>query len=140
MEEMPIDDIIFAPPDDLTFQSLILRATKNQIPVYGVVIQTKYVSFVRAYENHRPENLPGGDDALRHMLQEWQVGKSAQPWLYVEDHKYVVADDYFWLALIEKGKPPTVAAQIFGEPLNDGLLRKVGPLGPDFVKHSLGFM
>lgn len=136
---MPIDEISFAPPDDLTFQSLILRATKNQVPVYGVVIQAEDVSFIRAYENHRPENLPGGADALRHMFQEWQVGKPTQPWLYVEDNKYVVADDYFWLALVEKGKPPTVTAQTLGEPLNDGLLKKVGPLGPDLVKRSFGF-
>ncbi len=135
---MPIDEISFAPPDDLNFQSLVLRASRGQIPVYGVVIATDEVRIVRAFDTHRPENLPGGNDVVRQMIAAWQTGKVTQPWLYAANGHYVVADDYFWLALIERGNPQTFSAQILGEPLSAGLVNKVGPLGADFVKSVFG--
>ena len=78
---MPIDEISFAPPDDLNFQSLVLRASRGQIPVYGVVIATDEVRIVRAFDTHRPENLPGGNNVVRQMISAWQTGKVTQPWL-----------------------------------------------------------
>ena len=135
---MPIDEISFAPPDDLNFQSLVLRASRGQIPVYGVVIATDEVRIVRAFDTHRPENLPGGNDVVRQMIAAWQTGKVTQPWLYAANGHYVVADDYFWLALIERGNPQTFSAQILGEPLSKGLINKVGPLGAEFVKRTFG--
>lgn len=136
---MPIDEISFAPPDDLMFQSLILRATRNQVPVFGAVIRTDEVRLTRAFESHRPENMPGGAEVVRKMLLDWQAGKAAQPWLYAKGDEYIVADDYFRMALVEKGRPSTFAAQILGEPLAAGLIQKVGPLDSDFVKRSFGF-
>ena len=135
---MPIDEISFAPPDDLNFQSLVLRASRGQIPVYGVVIATDEVRIVRAFDTHRPENLPGGNDVVRQMIAAWQTGKVTQPWLYAANGHYVVADDYFWLALIERGNPQSFSAQILGEPLSKGLINKVGPLGAEFVKRTFG--
>ena len=135
---MPIDEISFAPPDDLNFQSLVLRASRGQIPVYGVVIATDEVRIVRAFDTHRPENLPGGNDVVRQMIAAWQTGKVTQPWLYAANGHYVVADDYFWFALIERGNPQTFSAQILGEPLSKGLINKVGPLGAEFVKRAFG--
>ena len=136
---MAIDEISFAPPDDLTFQSLILRATRDQVPAFGAVIRTEDVRLTRAFESHRPENMRGGAEVVRKMFSDWQAGKPTQPWLYAKGDEYIVADDYFWLALVEKGRPPTFSAQILGEPLSAGLIQKVGPLGPDFVKRSFGF-
>ena len=82
---MPIDEISFAPPDDLTFQSLILRATRDQVPAFGAVIRTEDVRLTRAFENHRPENMPGGAEVVRKMFSDWQAGKPAQPWLWQLD-------------------------------------------------------
>lgn len=135
---MPIDEISFAPPDDVTFQSLILRAMRDQILVYGVVVRTDDVRVTRAFESHRPENMPGGNEVVQKMFADWQLGKPAQPWLYVRSDGYIVADDYFWLALVEKGRPSSFSAQVLGEPLNKGLVQKVGPLGSDFVKRAFG--
>lgn len=134
---MPIDEISFAPPDDLAFQSLILRSQKDLVPVYGVVIRTNEVRLKRAFENHRPETLPGGAEVLQQMFLDWQAGKPVQPWLYVKNNEYTVADDYFWLALVEQGKPPTFSAQVLGEPLSAGLVQKIGPLGSDFVRKAV---
>jgi len=82
--------------------------------------------------------MPGGAEVVQQMFADWQLGKPAQPWLYEKGDEYIVADDYFWLALVEKGRPPTFSAQVLGEPLSAGLIQKVGPLGPDFVKRSCG--
>ena len=65
---MPIDEISFAPLDDLTFQSLILRATRDQVPAFGAVIRTEDVRLARASENHRPENMPGGAEVVRQIV------------------------------------------------------------------------
>lgn len=135
---MPIDEMRFAPPDDLTFQSLVLRAKKDLVPVYGVVMRTAEVCLKRAFESYRPEILPGGAEVLQQMFSNWQAGQPVQPWLYTKGSEYIVADDYFWLALIEKGKPETFSAQVIGEPLSAGLVQKVGPLGSGFVRLSLG--
>jgi hypothetical protein len=132
------DNLHFAPPDDLRFQSLLLRASRGQIPVYGAVIETAKVRIVRAFESHRPETMEGGPEVVQQMFRAWQAGQPAQPWLYVNDGCYIVADDYFWLALIEKGKPTSFAAQVLGEPLDDGLIQKVGPLGPGFIHDRFG--
>jgi hypothetical protein len=135
---MTADNLHFAPPDDVHFQSLLLRASRGQIPVYGAVIETAKVRITRAFESHRPEDMQGGQEVVQQMFKDWQAGQPAQPWLYVRDGAYVVADDYFWLALIEKGQPDTFAAQILGEPIADGLLQKVGPLGPAFIHDRFG--
>lgn len=135
---MTADSIHFAPPDDVHFQSLLLRASRDQIPVYGAVIETAKVSLIRAFDSHRPETMEGGQDVVRKMFSDWQNGQPTQPWLYAKDGSYVVADDYFWIALIEQGKPDTFAAQILGEPLPEGLLQKAGPLGPQFIHDRFG--
>lgn len=135
---MTADNLHFAPPDDVHFQSLPLRASRRQVPVYGAVIETAKVQIARAFDSHRPEEMPGGQEVVQQMFKVWQSGQPNQPWLYAQDGAYVVADDYFWLALIEKGKPDTFAAQVLGEPLDDGLLQKVGPLGPEFIHDRFG--
>ena len=73
------------------------------------------------------------------MWNAWQTGDRPQPWLYVWDDAYAVADNYFWIALVERGKPKSVAAQMLGEPLHVGLKHKVGPLPPHQVRTVLGF-
>jgi hypothetical protein len=82
--------------------------------------------------------MEGGEEIVRQMFEAWQAGQPVQPWLYAEDSCYVVADDYFWLALIERGRPETFAAQVLGAPLDEGLIQKVGPLGPGFVHDRFG--
>ncbi len=72
------------------------------------------------------------------MAAAWQDGKPVQPWLYVSGKDYVVADDYFWLALIEKYDVESFAAQVIGEPMPDGLVQKVGPLSKAQVRGFLG--
>ena len=72
------------------------------------------------------------------MWNAWQTGNRPQPWLYVWDGAYPVADDYCWLALIERGKPESIAAQILGEPLPAGLKQKTGALPPRQVRAMLG--
>ena len=135
---MTVDAIHFAPPDDLHFQSLVIRAARGQIPVYGAVIETSKVSVKRAFDSHRPEDMEGGPEVVRQMFSDWQSNQPAQPWLYVKDGSYWVADDYFWIALIEKGMPATFAAQVFGEPLSQGLLQKAGPIELQFVHARFG--
>jgi hypothetical protein len=71
-------------------------------------------------------------------MQAWNSGTPIQPWLYADAGKYVVADDYFWLAAVERGCPPSFAAQVIAEPLSDGLTQKVGPLATSQVKQLLG--
>jgi hypothetical protein len=102
------------------------------------IIETAKVSLKRAFETQRPECMEGGQDVVRQMFSDWQNDQPAQPWLYAKDGNYVVADDYFWLALIEQGKPNTFAAQVLGEPLPEGLLQKAGPLGPQFIHERFG--
>ena len=135
---MTVDSIHYAPPDDVHFQSLALRASRGQISVYGAVIETAKISLTRAFDSHRPENMEGGLEVVRKMFSDWQNCQPAQPWLYAKNGSYVVADDYFWIALIEQGKPDTIAAQILGEPLPEGLLQKAGPLGPQFIHDRFG--
>lgn len=135
---MTVDAIHFAPPDDLLFQSLVIRASRGQIPVYGTVIETSKVSLKRSFNSHRPEDMEGGLEVVQQMFSDWQNNQPAQPWLYVKDGSYWVADDYFWIALIEKGMPDTFAAQVLGEPLSQGLLQKAGPLELQFIHARFG--
>ena len=107
-------------------------------PVYGVVLKLNEVSFVRAFPLHRPELTKTGKDIIESMKQRWQEGFSISPWLYARDKHYVVADDYFWLALIEKYGPEQVSAQVFGDPLSLGLVQKVGPLSKETIEDILG--
>jgi hypothetical protein len=132
------DDLTFAPPDDNHFQLLLSRALKGQLPVYGVVLQTSQISLRRSYPMHRPELTRHGAEVIAAMAVAWQDGTPVQPWLYVSGDDYVVADDYFWLALIEKYGVETFAAQVIGEPLSTGLLQKVGPLSNAQVRGFLG--
>lgn len=126
------------PPDDRLFQDLLKRAVTGEIPVYGVVIDTQEVAIKRRYGNFRPENSEVGEKIIKSMWKAWQADQCAQPWLYVWDGEYTVADDYFWIALIERGKPRTVAAQVLGDPLEAGLLDKVGPLSIETIEKMLG--
>lgn len=135
---MTNDTIRFAPPDDLEFHMLLLKASRGQVPVYGVVVETETVTLKRAFESHRPELMEGGAEIVSAMMKAWQAGQTTQPWLYAKDGSYIVSDDYFWLALIEKGRPPSFAAQVLGEPLMTGLVQKVGPLGPDYIHARFG--
>ena len=128
----------FQPPDDRLFQYLMLQATQGKVEVYGAVIETAKVEFKRTHNSHRPERTEEGQKILQAMWKAWQAGNGPQPWLYVWDGAYAVADDYFWIALIEQGKPEFVAAQILGEPLRVGLKQKIGPLPPEQVRAMLG--
>ena len=127
MEDKPdrVDDLTFAPPDDNHFQLLLGRAIKGEVPVYGVVLQKSQINLRRSFPAHRPELTRHGSDVVAAMAVAWQDGKPVQPWLYVSGEDYVVADDYFWLALIEKYGVESFAAQVIGEPLPDGLVQKV---------------
>lgn len=132
------DDITLAPPDDLRFQSLVARSIRGQVPVFGVVLSLDSVSLVRAFPTHRPELTRAGAEAVAGMRDQWQAGYPIQPWLYPASGKYVVGDDYVWLALVERYRPATFAAQVLGEPLEAGLEHKVGPLAVDEVRRMLG--
>lgn len=139
LSQMPTSvDTSLQPPDDRLFQDLLNGATKGEIPVYGVVLDTQEVAIKRRHEHFRPENSEVGERIIRSMWEAWQDDQCAQPWLYVWNGEYTVADDYFWLALIERGKPRTVAAQVLGEPLEAGLLEKVGPLSIETIEKMLG--
>ena len=118
------------------FQDLLRRAVNGEVDVYGVVLDTGKVVFRRSFEHHHPEVMEGGPEIVQSMWNRWQLGSPVQPWLYVWDGEYVVADDYFWLALIKKGRPKSVAAQVLGTPLESGLLEKAGPLPVERV-HDL---
>lgn len=132
------DEITFAPPDDNEYQTLMLRALRGTLPVFGVAVETAKVVFVRAFPAHRPELTHVGAEIVETMRHNWQAGSPIRPWLWVRDGKYVVSDDYFWLALIEKYRPESIAAQVIGEPLDLGLLHKVGPLPLEQVEGLLG--
>ena len=129
----------FSPPEDRLFQDLLQRAVSGEIPVYGIVIETEKIVIRRRFEDYRPEHSDLGQEIIRSMRDAWQSGKRTQPWLYVWDGEYTVADDYFWIALIEEGKPKMVAAQVLGEPPDAGLIQKVGPLETEHIKRMLGF-
>ena len=137
-EVMDADSNLHHPPEDRLFQDLLHRAVNGEVEVYGVVIATEKVVFTRAFEHHHPENMEGGQELVQTMWSRWQMGNPVQPWLYVWNGEYVVADDYFWLALIEKGRPGSVAAQVLGNPLEVGLLQKLGPLPVERVRELLG--
>ena len=127
----------FEPPFDETFQELLAGALKGTVPVYGVVQELDKVTLQRAHPYFRPEMTEAGQRIVRGMAAAWNAGRPAQPWLYVRDDAYIVADDYFWLALVEQGKPHTFAAQVLGEPLAAGLVQKVA-LDLATVKRLLG--
>lgn len=135
---MTIDTIRFAPPDDLDFHMLLLKASRDQVPVYGVVIETEKVTLKRSFDSHRPETMPSGEQIIQTMMKDWQDGQTVQPWLYVKHDHYIVPDDYFWLALIEQGRPTSFAAQVLGEPIAAGLVQKVGPLGAGYIHERFG--
>ncbi len=135
---MKTDEIIFAPPDDNHFQLLMERAVKGKVPVYGIVVEAAKVRLRRSYPAHRPELTKVGAEIVAAMAAGWQQGKTIQPWLYTKDNQYIVADDYFWLALIEKYGVDTFAAQVLGKPLQEGLVQKVGPLERSQILRMLG--
>lgn len=115
-----------------------MRAAADRSPVYWVVLDTGKVTLKRAFNSHRPEKTEVGQEILKQMVENWRAGNHAQPWLYAKGDCYIVADDYFWLAMIEQGNPSAFPALVFGEPLEEGLIEKRGPLGPDYVKQAFG--
>lgn len=129
---------MFKPPDDLKFQGLLEGAVAGEVPVYGVVLETAKIKLHRFDDTFRPENSTEGEAVIRGLFESWNSGDAVQPWLYVEDGTYIVADDYFAIAAIERGRPDSFAAQVLGEPLPDGLKQKVGPLDAQKVKGMLG--
>ncbi|HCE02884.1 MAG TPA: hypothetical protein DEQ98_06540 [Acidobacteria bacterium] len=135
---MAIDQQEFAPPEDVLFLAFVMRAAEGRTPVYGVALETDKVTLKRAFDSHRPERTEVGQEVLKQMMEDWRAGKHHQPWLYAKGDSYIVADDYFWLAMIERGNPSAFPALVFGEPLEQGLVEKKGPLGPDYVKQAFG--
>ena len=133
-----MDEITFAPPDDNQFQLLLARAMKGELPVYGVVLETAQIQLRRAFPLHRPELTRDGAEMIARMARGWNAGQAVQPWLYVHGSDYIVADDYFWLALIEKFGVESFAAQCIGEPVTKGLVQKVGPLQRSQILNLLG--
>lgn len=105
-----------------------------------MVIETEKVMIGCRFKHHRPEDSELGVKVIRSMCKAWQSGKRRQPWLSVWDRECTVADDYFWIALIEKGKPKTVATQVLNEPLDHEPVEKVGPLETETIKKMLGFV
>ena len=135
---MTVNTRSLRPPEDRLFQHLMQQAAQGRVDVYGAVIETAKVKFKRTHRSHRPERTQQGQQILQAMWDAWQGGNRPQPWLYVWDGAYAVADDYYWLALIEQGKPKSIAAQILGEPLPAVLKQKTGPLPPWQVRAMLG--
>ncbi|MGQ0564494.1 MAG: hypothetical protein ACT4OK_05415 [Gemmobacter sp.] len=133
-----IDEITFAPPDDNKFQLLLSRATKGLVPVFGVALETAQIRLRRAFPSHRPELTRDGGQVVLAMAEAWKAGNPVRPWLYVSGGEYIIADDYHWLALIEKYEVESFSAQVLGEPLTEGLLDKVGPLPIARVRSLLG--
>ena len=136
-EPISTEKNLLRPPEDRLFQDLLRRAAKGEVEVYGVVIDVQKVTFERSFEHHRPEDTEQGQAILRSMFDQWRSGNHTQPWLYAWNGAYVVADDYFWLAVVEKGQPESIAAQVLGKPLKDGLIEQVGPLSVDGVRRLL---
>jgi hypothetical protein len=128
----------FRPSDDARFQWLLEGALKGFVSVYGVVLQTAAVRLSRFDDTFRPENSAEGAKVLTQIMSAWNAGDSIQPWLYAEDGRYVVSDDYFWIAAVERGRPDSFAAQLLGAPLAQGIVEKVGPLPMAQVRQMLG--
>ncbi|MEM6903371.1 MAG: hypothetical protein AAF556_09070 [Pseudomonadota bacterium] len=135
---MLIDERRFEPPGDAIFLAYVLRAAEGRSPVYGAVLETDKVKLERAVKTHRPERTDAGQEVLSYMMQAWREGSHPQPWLYASRDRYIVADDYFWLAMIEQGSPASFPAFVLGEPLKAGLIEKTGPLGPEVVRGAFG--
>lgn len=135
---MTIDTERFRPPHDPCFNKLLESALSGNVPVYGAVLEAAKVRVRRFDDGFRPENSIEGQKVLASLMQGWDTGRPIQPWLYVEKGAYVCADDYFFVALLERGHPSTFAAQILGRPLEDGLVQEVGPLPLAQVRVMLG--
>ncbi len=134
-----MDDTSLAPPDSPRFQTCLGQSLDGRRPVYGCVIETHDVKIVREDPTFHPENTELGRKILPQMIHQWNAGNPIQPWLYVRNNnEYVCADDYFFMALLDSCKPETIAAQILGEPIDTGLIQKVGPLPVEQVKSTLG--
>jgi hypothetical protein len=128
----------FRPPIDRCFGVLLEYAVSGTVPVYGALLDAEKVQIRRFDENWPPENSADGQKVVASLMQGWNTGRPLQPWLYVEKGIYICSDDYFFIALLEIGRPSTFAAQILGKPLRQGLIQKTGPLPLDQVKAMLG--
>lgn len=135
---MTIDTELFRPPHDPYFNKQLEAALSGNVPVYGVVLETAEVCVRRFDDGFRPENSIEGQKVLASLMQGWNTGRPVQPWLYVEKDVYVCPDDYFFVALLELGRPPTFGAQVLGQPLRKGLMQEVGPLPLAQVRTMLG--
>jgi hypothetical protein len=135
---MTIDVEPFRPPHDPCFNKLLESALSGNVPVYGAVLEAAKVHVRRFDDRFRPENSLEGQKVLASLMQGWNSGSPIQPWLYVEKGVYVCADDYFFVALLERGHPSTFAAQILGRPLAEGLVQEVCPLPLAQVKAMFG--
>jgi len=133
------DSNAFKFPDDPRFQWLLEGALKGFVPVFGVVQETEKVTVRRFDDSFHPEQSADGQKVLAALMRDWNAGCPFQPWLYVDSENYIVADDYFWIAAIERGKPSSFAAQVLGEPLARGLIQKVGPFPRSDIQRMLGF-
>ncbi len=133
---MEIDFDKFMPPDDLVFQHLLEQAVAGQVPVYGIVADVaRLVPFA---EEHRPEETEDGRKIVQTMIRDWQAGNHVQPWVYPRAGEFVVADDYFVLAMAKAGGLTTIGCHCLGEPDRATLHDCQGPLGVDYVRNALG--
>lgn len=133
-----IDSTTFRPPPDPTYQTLIAYALAGDLPVYGAVIETAKTSVRRFDDRFRPENTIEGREVLESLMQDWKNGRPIQPWLYIRDDQYICADDYFFMAILERGQPPSFAAQILGRPLRQGLLQETAPIPVPQLRSMFG--
>jgi hypothetical protein len=135
---MTINMETFRPPYDPCFNKLLESALSGSVPVYGVVLETAEVCVRRFDDGFRPENSIEGQKVLASLMHGWNTGSPIQPWLYVEKGAYLCADDYFFVALLERGRPPTFGAQVLGQPLRKGLVQEIGPLPLAQVRTMVG--
>lgn len=133
---LDVDFDKFRPADDLVFQYLLEQAVEGKVPVYGIVVDVaRLVPFA---EEHRPEESEDGRKIVQSMIREWQAGKHVQPWVYPRVGEFVVADDYFVLAMSKSGRLQTIGCLCLGEPDRATLHDCQGPLGVDYVRKALG--
>jgi hypothetical protein len=119
------------------FQYLLEQAVDGNVPVFGVVMRPDNLR--RYAEYFHPEVTDEGRHIVDSIMAAWNSGASSQPWVYPRGRHYVISDDYFTLAAIERGRPEAIGAQVLGWATGPDILQKTGPLSATHVRRLLGW-
>lgn len=125
------------PLEDKVFQYLFGQAMTGDLQVFWAAIPMGLI--IPFDKEYNPSLHPVGAAAIEEVTKEWQKGQFRYCWVYPQNKKFVLSDDYIIYFAALNGKPDYLPCFVMGDPHEDGVVDIQGPMSPESLREYAGF-